>query len=126
MEPIPKCPWWISAKFIIDRVSCPPYKFKVCPDGPEHAYLQAEYMDPDIFTGEMALQKTRKWRLSSHMTQSELVQTALKCALTSAEHRIRESFRYRGELIFGPHFDVEALVELARAGQHDRRTEAKR
>ena len=47
------------------------------------------------------------------MTPSELVQTALKCVLTSLEHEAREHFTYRGAAIFGPHFDVEALVRIA-------------
>ena len=55
---------------------------------------------------------TRKWLLSSHMTRSELAQTALKCVLTSVEHRVREHFLYRGERVFGPHFHVEALHGL--------------
>jgi hypothetical protein len=45
----------------------------------------------------------------------------LKCLLTSAEHRIREHFLYRGERVFGPHYDVDALVELCRAKRFDYR-----
>jgi hypothetical protein len=75
-------------------------------------YLQAKYMDADIVTGREEVQTTRKWILSEHMTKSELVQTAFKCCLTSMEHRTRESFKYKGKRIFGPHFDVELLVLL--------------
>ena len=98
------------------------YTFNVIADGAEFAYLQANYLDKDIVTGEWEQQATRKWRLSSFMTKSEFVQTCFKCAMTSYEHRAREHFRYRGVAVFGPHFDVEKLVELGRAEDgHDYR-----
>jgi len=54
--------------------------------------------------------KGRKWLLSQHMTDSEIVQTALLAVLVCEEHEARERFRYRGAAIFGPHQDVEDLV----------------
>jgi hypothetical protein len=78
--------------------------------------LRASYMEPDIYhpTEGEHVQLTRKWVLSPHMTDSEIVSTAFKCALTSYEHRVREHFTYRGRRIFGPHFDIEDLVLLCR------------
>lgn len=58
-------------------------------------------------------QSTRKWLLSEHMTKSEIVSTAFKAALTAEEHECRETFRYKGKKIFGPHFDVDVLAEIA-------------
>ena len=84
-------------------------------------YLQACYDEPDIVTGQMSEQCTRKWMLSFHMVKSELVQTALKMLLTSHEHRTREHFKYRGERVFSPHFDVDAMWETARAKRLDYR-----
>src|SRR5689334_13519276 len=84
-------------------------------------YLRARYLEPDVITKKLEWQHTRKWQLSEHMVKSEIVQTALKCLLTSAEHRVREHFLYRGERVFGPHYDVEALVELCRARRLDYR-----
>ena len=84
-------------------------------------YLRASYTEPDIITHEPTLQRTRKWMLSSHAVKSELVQTAFKCVLTSMEHRAREGFLYKGERVYGPHFDVEALVEIARQKRLDYR-----
>lgn len=54
----------------------------------------------------------RKWRLSPRITKSEIVQTAFKAILTAEEHETRETFRYKGAAIFGPHFNVEELVNL--------------
>ena len=54
----------------------------------------------------------RKWPVSQHMTESELVQTALKAVLTAEEHEAREHFTYCGRAIFGPHLDVHALIDV--------------
>ncbi|NOS72036.1 MAG: hypothetical protein HOP33_19175 [Verrucomicrobia bacterium] len=81
--------------------------------------LRARFMAKDIVTGEPEEQFTRKWLLSEHMTRSEIVATALKCVLTSEEHEAREDFLYRGQRIFGPHLDVEELVEFTKGAHTD-------
>lgn len=50
--------------------------------------------------------------ISEHATESEIVQTALKCILTSAEHNVREHFTYGGTLVFGPHINISKLLSL--------------
>jgi hypothetical protein len=101
----------------VKLIQCEPYEFHV-KEKNGVIYLQATYEEPDTFTGQSATQSTRKWQLSEYMTKSEVVQTALKCALTSAEHRVREAFQYQGQRVFGPHFDVDALWELAEQGRY--------
>lgn len=64
-------------------------------------------------TGLSKTWKSRKWLLSYHMTKSELVQTALKAVLTAVEHEAREQFKYLGQAVFGPHFDVEIMAAVA-------------
>jgi hypothetical protein len=83
--------------------------------------LMSTYVESDIGTGLPAMQRTRKWFISEHATASEIVQTALKCVLTSAEHRVRESFTYGGKRCYGPHFHVNALAAIAESAL-DRRT----
>jgi hypothetical protein len=73
---------------------------------PDRSYLQVRF----VADGEA--QHGRKWKLSPHMTRSEVVQTALAAVLAAEEHEARERFTYRGEPIFGPHFDVDALWGL--------------
>lgn len=94
---------------VIGECEFPHYTLEVAIDGRGAIYLRAAYMEADVATGKEELQQTRRWFLSPEMTRSELVQTAFKCVLTSAEHRVREWFRYRGRAVFGPHFNVEAL-----------------
>lgn len=73
--------------------------------------IHLEFDAPDADTGLMQTQKSRKWWVSRHATKSEVVQTALKAVLTALEHEARENFRYRGQAIFAPHFDVDDLAE---------------
>ncbi len=54
----------------------------------------------------------RKWRLSEHMTDGEIVQTAFMAVMAAVEHETREGFTYRGVSVFDPHYDIEKLVEL--------------
>ncbi len=72
-----------------------------------------EFFLQGVFEAIDGKQTTRKWRLSRYMTKSELIQTALKCVLTSAEHQVREHFLYRQKRVYGPHFDVDKLWEIA-------------
>ena len=112
----------LRAAVLLQRVEFQSYAFSVS-EGHGGVYLKADYDEPDTYTGVVERQHTRKWLLSPHMTDSEIVQTAFKLCLTSMEHRARESFTYKGARIFGPHFDVEDLarlcVERERAGARD-------
>lgn len=93
------------------------YGFKVELDGRGEIYLQGLYEEPDTVTGEPEIQYTRRWLLSPEMTKSEIVQTVFKCVLTSAEHRVREWFKFRDQPVFCPHYDVDALHELCAQGR---------
>jgi len=84
-----------------------------------HAYLQVCFWTRNVKTGVTAYQQGRKWRISAHMTKSELVQTAMAAVLMAEEHEARENFTYRGRAVFGPHFDVEALGTLVDMGTLD-------
>lgn len=107
---------------IVGRIEYPGYMLGVFEDK-DGLYLMGIYNEPDVVTGKLSVQKTRKWKLSPHMTLSEVTQTAFKCLLTSAEHRVREHFLYRGHRVYSPHYDVEALVELCENKRFDERTD---
>ncbi len=78
--------------------------------GVDEAWLQVRFQDNGVPWGG------RKWTISPHMTKGEIVQTALKAILAAEEHEAREKFTYRGRAIFGPHYDVDKLVDLIDAG----------
>ena len=92
--------------------SFPGYEFAILVDGRGAIYLQGAYDEADVVSGKSERQKTRRWFLSPEMTKSEIVQTVFKCVVTSMEHRTREWFRYAGNRVFCPHFDVDALWQL--------------
>lgn len=97
----------------LDLCDFPGFSFVLGSDRSGEHYLQIQcYEGRCNVTGEAKEWKGRKWRLSVHMTPSEVVQTAFKAVLTALEHEARENFKYRGVSIFDPHYDVERLVEL--------------
>lgn len=76
-------------------------------------YLRWTFTARDAKTGESKPQQGRKWYLSGYMTDSEIVLTAFKAALTCEEHECRESFGFLGRRILNPHIDVWALHSIA-------------
>ena len=98
---------------IINRISYPDGWFVLLPKG-DGFLLQMHYVEDDVMTDDTdQIQSTRKWYISSWATESEIVQTALKCVITSMEHRAREHFTYKGLRIFHPHHDIQDLCDLA-------------
>jgi hypothetical protein len=109
---------------VLEEVRYLDWRFHIVGDD-SHFFLQLAFVAGCCARpGREDQQYGRKWILSKHMTRSELVQTALKAVLTAVEHEAREQFSYRGQAIFGPHHDVEALVELCEARRQDVRQPA--
>lgn len=100
----------------------PGYDFHVRTDRYGKSYLQGEYDEADIYTDVVERQQTRRWYFSPEMTKSEFVQTGFKCVMTSMEHRVREHFTYRGERVYSPHHNVDALWTMTREEDRDTRT----
>lgn len=100
---------------LLSRVEHKDWRFKVDEKG-ESLYIQVIFRDAG---GD--IQHGRKFILSTWMTKSEIVQTALKAVLAVEEHEAREQFKYLGHSIFGPHYDVDALVEVCMANRIDAR-----
>ena len=75
----------------------------------------------DSATGEEVSWKGRKWLVSEHTKEGELVQTFLKAALTALEHELREGFRYCGRAIFDPHLPMSSFLTVAEAAGKGKR-----
>lgn len=97
---------------VIGKLSYKDWTFHVGQDAIGLYYMQIRLAAADAQSGKPTEWSGRKWRLSTHMTNSEIVQTALKAVLAAEEHEAREGFLYGGRAIFGPHFDVDHLWEL--------------
>jgi hypothetical protein len=90
----------------------------------DSAWLQVAFMAPDIpLCSDSVIEdltkvadaewRGRKWRLSAHMTEGEIIRTALMAVLAAEEHEARERFLWRGRAIFGPHMLPEAMWTAA-------------
>src|SRR5687768_10396222 len=86
-------------------------------------YLQIRCWRKDVITGEMGWGHGGKAYLSEHATDNELVQTIFGLYKSYWEHEARETFKWRGRRVFGPHISTEALWTVAnqvdvRSAQH--------
>ena len=70
-------------------------------------------MDNPGDTNRFGPQKGRKWRISRYASQSEVVQTCLLAVIQFEEHEARENFKVCGHAVYGPHLDVNALIEIS-------------
>jgi hypothetical protein len=101
-------------RHLLSEVKYLDWIFFVAPksDGVTPDYLQVKFEAPCTTHGQQESWAGRKWLLSKWMTPSEVVTTAFKAVLTAVEHEARESFRYKGQQIFGPHLNVELMVNI--------------
>ena len=104
---------YAGVREVLKKLRCADWNFDLIDTG-YGVFIHVWYHEPDTRTGEMTVQYGRAWHIPAQATESEVVQTALKACLTSAEHRVREAFKYEGEAIYMPHYDVKELKELAR------------
>lgn len=102
---------------IIGRIEYKNWDFVFYSNG---SYLQIQFIAP-CHDNPMnnSLQKGRKWLISEHMTDSEIVQTAFLAIQVAEEHEMRETFKFEGQAIFGPHFDLHHLAEAISVGEVD-------
>jgi hypothetical protein len=76
-------------------------------------HLQVTYYEADIHTGKEELQKSRKWLISDHDTESDVVHTVFAAVMRSYDHVVQEHFTYYGRRVYSPHFDIAARMEMA-------------
>ncbi len=110
-------------QWCVDLVSYKDWEFNVRLDG-DRPYLQISCPSGSCnTTGNKYDWKSRKWFLSYHMAKSEVIQTVFKAVITAEEHETRELFKYKGQPIFGPHYDVDKLFGLCHLESLDVREE---
>lgn len=82
-------------------------------DGREQNWVRVENPSATCnVTGDPAPWKSRKWLLSEHMTDGEVVFTVLKAILTAQEHETRELFKFDGVAVGNSHVNIHRLVEV--------------
>ncbi len=97
---------------ILGQVQFKDWNFHVAPMGDGH-YLQVQFMDKDIHSGEPEMQHGRKWYVSPYAVQGEVIKTAFLAVMQAMEHEIRETFLYKGKNVLGPHIAIDALFDVA-------------
>lgn len=89
------------------------YKMLVADLKEPRIYIQCYYKAPCTKTAELLTWKGRKWYLSSHMTDDEVIKTAF-CAVEAAiKHEIMEGFKVDNIVLFNPHVSFEALLQIS-------------
>lgn len=94
---------------------------QVSKEDADHFFLQVTYKEKDINTGKMEKQGGRKWLISPFMTDTEIVETAFTACVRSMLHVTKEHFKYKGERVYSPHFDVEARFNMCRRKEYETR-----
>lgn len=79
----------------------------------DRPYVQVRFLEKDEFSDRVEMQHGRKWMLSYHMCDSEVVQTVFAAVERAMMHEVKEKFKFRGRRIYNPHQSVHALWELA-------------
>lgn len=101
-----------SIKELVNHIKFKDWTFRVedkngCP------FLQVIFMDKCSVSGKEEPQHCRKWTLSYHMVDCEVIRTAFKAVQTAMEHEVQEQFTYKGARIFNPHLNLDSLVDVA-------------
>jgi len=86
-------------------------------------YLQIKFLAPCNVTGRLELQSCRKWMLSYHMCDEEIVSTGLKAVLAAVEHETREQFKWKGQPIYRPHYSLDALYKISKENAVEKRVD---
>lgn len=112
---------------IVRRCAFPPWTLAVVGEIGHPAYLQVSGTGPDNHNPHRQITwRGRKWRLSEHMTETEVVKTALLAVLNAQQHETLERFTYCGATIFDPHISVDALLSARLHWPLDARTRGPR
>lgn len=79
----------------------------------DRIYIQLVYGAVDSRTKQFGVFKSRKWYLSEHMTDDEIIKTAYLALETAVKHEILEGFKIDGHSIFNPHINFEELLKIS-------------
>lgn len=81
-------------------------------------YIQCYYTTACTVTGKDAEWSGRKWYLSDHMSDDEIVKTCYAAFKAAVEHEVMEGFKYLGKRVFNPHTPFEVLMGSSMISQY--------
>lgn len=101
---------------LISRITYPNIKFEITTEkGRCFLRIKCDNTTCNI-TGIPTAWNSRKWRLSPHMTDMEIVNTAFLAIITALEHEARELFRVDGIALMDSHRDLNQVLEFMKTG----------
>lgn len=107
---------------IIDRIQFRDWNF-VLEEREDCFDIQIQFMAPcNVAHGEPELQHCRKWMVSRHCCENEVVRTAYKAIQGALEHEAAEQFLFDGIRIFDPHVNYTELAKHVAVIPLDMRT----
>lgn len=104
-----------SIKALVSECRFNDWMFRVDTYSDGTPYVQVLFMDKDRITGKEELQRCRKWVLSLHSTNSEIIRAVFKAVEAAMLHEVQEAFKFRGARIYNPHMDLEELADAINA-----------
>lgn len=81
------------------------------PDG--RIYIQVLYSTVCNKTNYLKEWKGRKFYLSDHMTDDEIIKTCYFAFKTAIEHEIMEGFTVEDKILFNPHTNYKSLLKVS-------------
>jgi len=76
-------------------------------------FLRTVYQAPCTKTGTQQKWSGRKWYLSEHMLDDEIIKTSYAAVEACVKHEMMEGFKVDGKILFNPHINFEKLLELS-------------
>lgn len=76
-------------------------------------FIQIVYDAPCTKTGKTKEWHGRKWYLSEHMTDDEVIKTAYAAFEAAVKHEVMENFKVHGGVLFNPHIDYKELLKIS-------------
>ena len=81
--------------------------------GGDRIFVQITYESPCNKTGEVKEWHGRKWYLSEHMTEDEIIKTCFAAFKATVEHETMEAFKVDDIILFNPHINYEELLKIS-------------
>ena len=75
-------------------------------------YVKITCIAENTLTGTPEVQHGRKWYLSEHMTDDEIIKGAFGAFERFIAHEVKEGFKVDGKRIYNPHTDFEELLKI--------------
>jgi hypothetical protein len=104
--------WYERLTIILADIKYKDWGFKLTRISPSSGYVQEHAVLQLIWVVDGETQKSRKWLISYHFSESEFIQTVFLAIQVAEEHETREAFKYKGVAVLGPHLDLNQKVDL--------------